>query len=161
MSYRIGKGYDVHQLQENLPLILGGIHIKHHKGILAHSDGDILVHAIIDSILGALAVGDLGKFFPNTEKWKNISGLIMLQHIKKLLSFQDNKFLIINIDATIILQTPKLSNYIEKMKKNIAESLEINIEQISIKATTTDKLGFIGSEKGIAAESICLLKYDN
>ena len=85
----------------------------------------------------------------------------MLQHIKNLLSFQDNKFLIINIDATIILQTPKLSNYIEKMKKNIAESLEINIEQISIKATTTDKLGFIGSEKGIAAESICLLKYDN
>jgi len=158
MSYRVGTGYDVHQLEEGLPLILGGIKIDYNKGVVAHSDGDVLIHAIIDSILGALAIGDLGKFFPNTQKWKNVSGLTMLKYIKKLLNFENHQFIIVNIDSTIILQDPQLSPYIDIMKNNISKALDINIAQISIKATTTDKLGFIGLGDGLAAESICLIK---
>ena len=161
MAYRIGKGYDVHQLQPKLPLILGGVNIDYHKGVVAHSDGDVLIHAIIDSILGALAIGDLGTIFPNNSKWENASGLTMLQHIKKLLTLRNQKFIIINIDSTIILQTPKLSSYVQLMRKNISDALGINITQISIKATTTDKLGFIGDGQGLAAESICLIKNEN
>ena len=161
MSYRVGKGYDVHQLEEGLPLILGGIKIDYNKGVVAHSDGDVLIHAIIDSILGALAIGDLGKFFPNTQKWKNVSGLTMLKYIKKLLNFENHQFIIVNIDSTIILQEPRLSPYIDIMKNNISKALDINIAQISIKATTTDKLGFIGLGDGLAAESICLIKNEH
>jgi len=158
MSYRIGQGYDVHQLKENLPLVLGGVKIDYHKGIVAHSDGDVLIHAIIDSILGALAIGDLGKFFPATDKWKNSSGLSMLQYINKLLRLDNHQFIIINIDSTIILHKPQLSPYLDMMKENVSKALELNSSQISIKATTTDKLGFIGSGSGVAAESICLIK---
>ena len=158
MSYKIGQGYDVHQLKENLPLILGGVQINFHKGVVAHSDGDVLAHAIADSILGALAIGDLGTFFPEQSKWENISGLTILKHVKKLLKSHNQEFIIQNIDSTIILQSPKLSPYIEQMRNNISNALDIDKSQISVKATTTDKLGFIGSGQGLAVEAICLIK---
>ena len=158
MSLRIGHGYDVHQLKEGLPLIIGGESIPFSKGILAHSDGDILAHAIADSILGALTLGDLGHFFPENDEWENISGLMMLKHIKKLLIKDKRQFIIQNIDSTIILQEPKLSSYIELMRNNISNALDIDISQISIKATTTDKLGFAGQGQGLAVEAICLIK---
>ena len=158
MSYKIGQGYDVHQLKEKLPLILGGVKIKYHKGVVAHSDGDVLAHAIADSILGALSIGDLGKFFPENDEWNNVSGLMMLKHIKKLLITDKRQFIIQNIDSTIILQEPKLFSYIELMRNNISNALDIDISQISIKATTTDKLGFAGLGQGLAVEAICLIK---
>lgn len=157
MSYRIGQGYDVHQLDNNLPLILGGIKIPHHKGIVAHSDGDILAHAIIDAILGACNLGDIGLLFPNDDQCKDMSGLAMLTKIKEYLQNNQPNFFIVNIDTTIILQTPKLSAYIDRIKKNIAHSLDINLSLISIKATTTDYLGFIGKEQGIACLATCLI----
>jgi len=156
MSYRIGQGYDVHQLKSKLPLVLGGVTIPHHKGIVAHSDGDVLVHSIIDAILGACNKGDIGSMFPNNQKCKNMSGLLMLEKIKHNLKIGLN-FSIKNIDATIILQNPKLSSYIKSMQKNIAQSLGVDITLISIKATTTDYLGFIGDEEGIACLSVCLI----
>ena len=157
MSYRIGQGYDAHQLKTNLPLILGGIVIPHHKGIVAHSDGDILIHSIIDAILGAYNLGDLGLLFPSNSKHKNITGQLMLKNMKKYINSKGYIFSIENIDATIILQSPKLVSYISGMKKNIAQALNIDSTLISIKATTTDYLGFIGKEKGIACLSICLI----
>ena len=160
MSYRIGQGYDVHQLKSNLPLIIGGVHITHTKGILAHSDGDILIHAIIDSLLGACNLGDLGTHFPATNDWSNTSGLAMLEFINQLIVKKFPKFKILNIDSTIILEAPKISHYINDMKLNISNTLNINIDAISIKATTTDKLGPIGLEQGVAAKSICLIQLD-
>ena len=163
MSYRIGQGYDVHQLKPKLPLILGGVTIPHHKGIEAHSDGDILVHSIIDAILGACHLGDIGKLFPNNSETQNMSGLSMLENIKyrldSLVSLNVNShFSIQNIDATIILQAPKLSTYIELMEKNICKSLGLQYGNVSIKATTTDHLGFIGQEEGIACLAVCICK---
>lgn len=162
MSYRIGQGYDVHQLKPELPLILGGVTIPHNKGIEAHSDGDILVHAIIDAILGAYHLGDIGKLFPNNNQTHNMSGLSMLNSIKNkldsLLPFEGvNHFSIQNIDATIVLQTPKLSKYIRLMEQNICKSLGLQDDTVSIKATTTDHLGFVGKEEGIACLAICLI----
>ncbi len=157
MSYSIGQGYDVHQLKPNLPLILGGVSISHSKGILAHSDGDILVHAIIDAILGACNLGDIGLLFPNDDTSKDMSGLLMLTKIKEYFKKDNLNFRINNIDATIILQSPKLSNHIQTMKSNISQSLGIDISSISIKATTTDYLGFIGQEEGIACLAVCLI----
>ena len=141
MSYSIGQGYDVHQLKPNLPLILGGVSISHSKGILAHSDGDILVHAIIDAILGACNLGDIGLLFPNDDTSKDMSGLLMLTKIKEYFKKDNLNFRINNIDATIILQSPKLSNHIQTMKSNISQSLGIDISSISIKATTTSATG--------------------
>ena len=161
MSYRIGQGYDVHQLKPNLPFVIGGVKISHIQGIVAHSDGDVLIHAIIDAILGAYNLGDIGKYFPNTEKWKNVSGISMLKITKKdiIQSLPNsNQFKIVNIDTTIILQRPKLSNYIIQMKNNIGDALNLDVNHISIKATTTDGLGFVGLEKGIAATAICLIE---
>ena len=163
MSYRIGQGYDVHQLKSELPLILGGVSIPHHKGIEAHSDGDILVHAIIDAILGAYHLGVIGKFFPNNSQTHNMSGLSMLEIIKhkldNLASLDNDNYLSIqNIDATIILQAPKLSKYIELMEENICKSLGLKYGDVSIKATTTDYLGFIGREEGIACLAVCICK---
>tara|TARA_B100000029_G_scaffold148431_2_gene143705 strand:+ start:895 stop:1386 length:492 start_codon:yes stop_codon:yes gene_type:complete len=157
MSYSIGQGYDVHQLKPNLPLILGGVSISHSKGILAHSDGDILVHAIIDAILGACNLGDIGLLFPNDDTSKDMSGLLMLTKIKEYFKKDNLNFRINNIDATIILQSPKLSNHIQTMKSNISQSLGIDVSLISIKATTTDYLGFIGQEEGIACLAVCLI----
>ena len=160
MSYRIGQGYDVHQLKSNLSLIIGGVNITHTKGILAHSDGDILIHAIIDSLLGACNLGDLGTHFPATNDWSNTSGLAMLEFINQLIVKKFPKFKILNIDSTIILEAPKISHYINDMKLNISNTLNLNIDAISIKATTTDKLGPIGLEQGVAAKSICLIQLD-
>ena len=159
---RIGEGYDVHKLVDNRDLILGGVKIDYEYGLLGHSDADVLIHSIIDSILGAGNFGDIGKIFPDIDdEYKNISSIILLEKIKKLISFENDlnkKFEIINIDSTIICEKPKLAPYIDEMKNNIANALEINRDRISIKATTEEGLGFTGEKKGIAAKSICLLR---
>ena len=154
--YKVGIGYDVHQLKSGESLILGGVDIEFDKGISGHSDGDVLTHSIIDSILGASSNGDIGKHFPsNDEKWKNFSSLKMLDLIYKDLIMRD--FKIEHIDAVLILQEPNLSRFIDKMKKNILENLNNEKCTVSIKATTTDYLGFIGEGKGIACQAIATL----
>lgn len=154
--YKVGIGYDVHQLESGESLIIGGVDIDFDKGISGHSDGDVLVHSIIDSILGASSNGDIGKHFPSSdEKWKNFSSLKMLSFIYNDLIKRD--FKIEHIDAVIILQEPNLSRFIEKMKSNILENLNNEKCTVSIKATTTDYLGFIGEGKGIACQAIATL----
>lgn len=154
---RIGMGYDVHKLTEDRKLILGGVEIPYEKGLLGHSDADVLVHAIMDSLLGAASLGDIGKHFPDTdEKYKGISSITLLQHVGKLL--EENNYIIGNIDATIIAQKPKLAPYREEMVKNIADALGISANQICVKATTEEGLGFTGRGEGIAAQSIALLQ---
>lgn len=153
---RVGIGYDVHKLVENRPLILGGVNIPHSRGLLGHSDADVLLHAIMDSLLGALALGDIGKHFPDTsESYKGISSLLLLEKVGKLIN--SNGYLIENIDSTIIAQKPKLSPYIVEMRGNIAHTLGIDINRVSVKATTEEGLGFSGREEGISSQSICLL----
>tara|TARA_Y100000992_G_scaffold261138_1_gene196345 strand:- start:183 stop:659 length:477 start_codon:yes stop_codon:yes gene_type:complete len=154
--YKVGIGYDVHQLESGESLIIGGVDIDFDKGISGHSDGDVLVHSIIDSILGASSNGDIGKHFPSSdEKWKNFSSLKMLSFIYNDLIKRD--FKIEHIDAVIILQEPNLSRFIEKMKSNILENLNNEKCTVSIKATTTDYLGFIGEGRGIACQAIATL----
>lgn len=154
--YKVGIGYDVHQLESGESLIIGGVDIDFDKGISGHSDGDVLVHSIIDSILGASSNGDIGKHFPSSdEKWKNFSSLKMLSFIYNDLIKRD--FKIEHIDAVIILQEPNLSRFIEKMKSNILDSLNNEKCTVSIKATTTDYLGYIGEGKGIACQAIATL----
>ena len=154
--YKVGIGYDVHQLKSGESLILGGVDIEFDKGISGHSDGDVLIHSIIDSILGASSNGDIGKHFPSSdEKWKNFSSLKMLGLIYSDLIMRD--FKIEHIDAVLILQEPNLSRFIDKMKKNILENLNNEKCTVSIKATTTDYLGFIGEGKGIACQAIATL----
>ena len=154
--YKVGIGYDVHQLKSGESLILGGVDIEFDKGISGHSDGDVLTHSIIDSILGASSNGDIGKHFPSSdEKWKNFSSLKMLGLIYSDLIMRD--FKIEHIDAVLILQEPNLSSFIDKMKKNILENLNNEKCTVSIKATTTDYLGFIGEGKGIACQAIATL----
>ncbi|WP_461205719.1 2-C-methyl-D-erythritol 2,4-cyclodiphosphate synthase [Clostridium sp. DL1XJH146] len=153
---RIGMGYDVHKLVENRKLILGGVDIPFEKGLLGHSDADVLIHAIMDSLLGAAALGDIGKHFPDTDnKYKGISSIKLLEHVQILL--KKNNFEIVNIDATIIAQKPKMAPHIDTMRINISNSLKININQINIKATTEEGLGFTGNGLGISSQSICLL----
>ena len=156
MTMRVGLGYDVHKLVLDRPLIMGGVEIPFEKGLLGHSDADVLIHAIMDSILGAAALGDIGNYFPDTDsKYKNISSLELLKHVKSLI--EDNGFSIGNIDATIIVQKPKMSPHIQKMRENISSILGIELDQINIKATTEEGLGFTGSGCGISAQSIALL----
>ncbi|MBI6873149.1 2-C-methyl-D-erythritol 2,4-cyclodiphosphate synthase [Clostridium aciditolerans] len=153
---RVGTGYDVHRLVSDRPLILGGLSIPHEKGLLGHSDADVLLHAIMDSLLGALALGDIGKHFPDTnESYKNISSLLLLEKVADLINKKGYK--IENIDSTIIAQRPKLAPYIAQMRENIAKTLKISIDSISVKATTEEGLGFSGREEGISSQSICLL----
>ena len=153
---RIGMGYDVHKLVEDRDLILGGVNIPHHKGLLGHSDADVLLHAIMDSLLGALALGDIGYHFPDTDcKYKNISSLTLLHNVSKLI--KEKGYTIGNIDSTIIAQNPKLLPYIKEMRINISKTLNIDLDKISIKATTEEGLGFTGLEEGISTQSICLL----
>jgi 2-C-methyl-D-erythritol 2,4-cyclodiphosphate synthase len=153
---RIGMGYDVHKLVDNRKLIIGGVEIPFEKGLLGHSDADVLVHAIMDSILGAMGKGDIGKHFPDTDKeFKDVSSMILLAKVGKIVN--DEQYKIENIDSTIIAQRPKMASYISKMRQNIAEVLNINISQINIKATTEEGLGFTGSELGISAQAICLI----
>lgn len=154
---RIGMGYDVHRLTENRKLILGGVEIPYEKGLLGHSDADVLLHAIMDALLGAAALGDIGKHFPDTdEKYRGISSIALLKHVGALL--EGNGFLIENIDATIIAQCPKMRPYIEKMRENIAEALKIEISRVNVKATTEEGLGFTGTGEGISSQAICLLQ---
>ncbi|MDF1612758.1 2-C-methyl-D-erythritol 2,4-cyclodiphosphate synthase [Melioribacteraceae bacterium 09-Me] len=155
-QFRIGFGYDVHQFDENRKLILGGIEIPHSKGLLGHSDADVLLHAICDAMLGALALGDIGIHFPNTdEKYKNADSKILLKNVDDLI--HANGYEVSNIDSTILLQKPKLTPYINDMRKTVSEILDISVSQISIKATTTETLGFVGREEGCSAYSIVLL----
>lgn len=154
---RIGFGYDVHQLVEGRKLIIGGVDIPFEKGLLGHSDADVLIHAVMDSILGALALGDIGKHFPDTDdKYKDISSVYLLSQVAKLMN--ENGYEIGNIDAVVVAQRPKLASYIDDMRKIIAETLSTSVGNISIKATTTEYLGFEGREEGISAYSVCLLK---
>ena len=154
---RTGMGYDVHRLVEGRDLIIGGVNIPHEKGLLGHSDADVLLHAISDSLLGAAALGDIGKHFPDTdEKYKGANSLMLLSEVGKLL---DNEHYIIqNIDATIVAQAPKMRPYIDTMRANVAEALSIDISQVSIKATTEEGLGFTGNKEGISAFSVCLIE---
>ncbi len=153
---RIGFGYDVHKLVEGRKLIIGGVDIPHKKGLEGHSDADVLIHAICDSLLGAAALGDIGKHFPDSnEKFKNIDSRILLREVCLLI--RSNGFCISNIDTTIIAQSPKMSPYIDLMRRNIAADCNINLDCINIKATTEEGLGFTGSEYGIAAHSVCML----
>ena len=154
---RIGSGYDVHRLVEERDLILGGVKIPYALGLLGHSDADVLLHAIMDSILGAAALGDIGKHFPDSDpKYKGISSIQLLTHVKELL--KETGYKISNIDATIIAQAPKMAPHIPQMRENIAKALEINVNQINVKATTEEGLGFTGEGKGISSQSICLLE---
>lgn len=153
---RVGLGYDVHRLVENRKLILGGVEIPFEKGLLGHSDADVLLHAIMDSLLGAAGLGDIGKHFPDTdEKFKGISSLLLLKEVGNLLS--NNGYTIGNIDATIIAQKPKMAPFIDIMKNNISNVLNTSIDNINIKATTEEGLGFTGRQEGISSQCICLL----
>jgi len=156
MQNRIGYGIDVHQLENGTPLIIGGVSISYSKGSKGHSDGDVLFHAIVDAILGSLALGDIGQHFPSDDiQWEDADSTIFLEHASALLA--EKGFWIENIDTTLILQNPKLAPYILQMRKNISEILSIELNKISIKATTTDHLGFIGKGEGIAASAVILI----
>ena len=156
MRFRIGSGVDFHQLKEGRELWLGGILIPHHKGAVGHSDADVLLHAICDAILGALALGDIGKHFPDTdERYKNIDSKILLQHTAALM--RERGYRVVNVDSTLILQAPKIAAYVPSMCETIAKILEVSLEDVSIKATTAEKLGFVGREEGVQAFSTVLL----
>lgn len=153
---RVGMGYDVHKLVENRKCIIGGVEIPYEKGLLGHSDADVLLHAIMDALLGAAALGDIGKHFPDTDPaYQGISSLKLLEHVAALLS--KNLFLVENIDATIIAQAPKMRPYIDQMRENIARTLDLETSQVNVKATTEEGLGFTGSGEGISAQAVCLL----
>lgn len=153
---RIGSGYDVHRLVEGRKLIIGGVEIPHNKGLLGHSDADVLLHAVMDALLGAAALGDIGKHFPDSdERYKGISSVLLLEKVGELL--EENSYVIENIDSTIIAQKPKMAPYIQTMRENIAKALLIDVTQVNVKATTEEGLGFTGAEEGIAATSVALL----
>ncbi len=154
---RFGIGYDVHRMVTNRKLILGGVEIPYIKGLIGHSDADVLCHALADALLGAAALGDIGKHFPDTdERFKDISSLILLKHAAALL--RTNNFQIINVDSTVVLQQPKIGPYIKKMRENIASMLDISIDQVSIKATTSEQLGFIGMGDGAATYAVASIR---
>ena len=154
---RIGHGYDVHKLVEGRKLILGGVTIDHEKGLLGHSDADVLAHAVTDALLGAAALGDIGGFFPdNDPQYKDADSIALLKEVCKEL--KDRGYAIENIDATLIAQAPKLKPYIEQMRKNLAEACQIDVNMMSVKATTEENLGFTGRKEGISAHAVCLIK---
>ncbi len=154
---RIGHGYDVHKLVEGRKLILGGVEIPHEKGLLGHSDADVLTHAVMDALLGAAALGDIGKLFPdNDDKYLGADSIGLLK--KVLAIIKDKGYKVVNIDSTIIAQRPKLSPYIDKMRETLAASMEIGLDCVSVKATTEEKLGFSGAELGIAAHAVALIE---
>lgn len=153
---RIGTGYDVHRLGEGLPLWIGGVQIPHTHGLIGHSDADVLLHAICDALLGAAALGDIGKHFPDTDpQYKGISSLKLLANVGQLL--QQHGYHVGNIDSTVVAQQPKMAPHIPQMRQNIADTLGINIDQVSVKATTTERLGFEGRMEGISAQAVALL----
>ena len=153
---RIGTGYDVHRLEEGLPLWIGGVLVPHTHGLLGHSDADVLIHAVCDALLGAAALGDIGKHFPDTDpQYKGISSVKLLAHVGKLL--KEKGYTVGNIDSTIVAQRPKLAPHIQQMRQTMADALGIDVEQMSVKATTTERLGFEGREEGISAQAVALI----
>ncbi|WP_297597859.1 2-C-methyl-D-erythritol 2,4-cyclodiphosphate synthase [uncultured Cetobacterium sp.] len=157
---RIGNGYDVHKLVEGRKLILGGVEIPHYKGVLGHSDGDVLIHAIMDALLGALALGDIGQHFPDTSnEFKNIDSMILLKRVFELIKAEG--YVVGNLDSVIVAQNPKLKLHLDLMRERVAKTLETNIQNISIKATTEEKLGFTGTEEGIKSYCTVLLLKKN
>ena len=156
MNFRIGHGYDVHRLVPDRRLIIGGVDIPYEKGLLGHSDADVLTHAVMDAVIGALCLGDIGKLFPDTdEKYKGADSLLLAQHVCTVMN--ENGYRIGNIDATVIAQAPKMSPHIENMRKNLAFAFNTDISNVSVKATTEEKLGFTGSGEGISAHAVCIL----
>lgn len=154
---RIGHGYDVHAFSENRKCIIGGVEIPYEKGLLGHSDADVLLHAISDSLLGAAALGDIGKHFPDTDpEFKGADSLVLLEKVNKLL--EKNGYRVVNVDATVIAQAPKLAPFIFDMRTNIAKALKTDVDFISVKATTEEKLGFTGRKEGVSAHSVCLIE---
>lgn len=153
---RIGTGYDVHKLVEGRKLIMGGVEIPYEKGLLGHSDADVLAHAIMDALLGAAALGDIGKHFPDTdEKYKGADSMMLMREVRKIL--EKHFFLIENVDSTIIAQAPKMSPHIEAMRRNIADALQLDVSQVSVKATTEERLGFTGRGEGISVQAAALI----
>ena len=154
---RVGMGYDVHRLVVDRKLILGGVEIPYEKGLLGHSDADVLLHAIMDALLGAAALGDIGRHFPDTdERYKDVDSMVLLSEVKRLL--EEKLYVIENIDATVVAQKPKLAQYINQMRENIANCLCIEKDRVNIKATTEEKLGFTGAGLGISSQAVCLLE---
>ena len=155
-NFRVGTGYDVHQLKNNNKLILGGVLIPHYKGTVAHSDGDVVIHAICDALLGAAGLGDIGHFFPdNDSNYKDIDSKILLKDVYKMI--QQKNFSVVNVDVSIVLEVPKLKNYLLDMKMQISKCINISVNDINIKATTSEKLGFIGREEGVACYATILI----
>lgn len=153
---KIGHGYDVHQLVTGRKLILGGVEVPHDKGLLGHSDADVVIHSICDAILGALGQGDIGQHFPDTDaRFAGIESRVLLRHIAELM--QQTQYQVGNIDVTVVAQAPKLATYLTQMRENIAEDLETSVESINVKATTTEKLGFVGKQHGIESHAVALL----
>ncbi len=153
---RIGYGYDVHRLVEGRPLVLGGVRVPHEWGLEGHSDADVLLHAIADALLGAAALGDIGVHFPDTDaRWRDADSRMLLGEVGR--KVEEAGYRIVNIDATVALQRPRLRPYIDTMRHNIAEVLDLDLGQVSVKATTTERLGFVGTEAGAAASAVCLL----
>ena len=156
-GFRIGHGYDVHKLTENRALIIGGVEIPHTMGLLGHSDADVLIHAVMDAVIGALGLGDIGRHFPDTDpEYKGISSMLLLRHVADLM--RKSGYCISNLDATLVLQKPKVAPYIEKMRENIAMGLGCDVALVNVKATTEEHLGFTGREEGAAAHSVVLLE---
>lgn len=156
-NLRVGNGYDVHRLQDNLNFLLGGVNISHSKGIVAHSDGDILLHTISDALLGAAALGDIGCFFPDTEsKYKNLNSVVILDFV--LNELKNLSFHVVNIDIIIVLERPKLNPFIPQIKQSLSNLLHIGIDRLNIKATTSEKMGFIGREEGVACYATVLIE---
>jgi 2-C-methyl-D-erythritol 2,4-cyclodiphosphate synthase len=156
MNIRIGHGYDVHAFRNGDHVVLGGVRIPHSKAFAAHSDGDVLIHALCDALLGAAALGDIGRHFPDTDPaWKGADSRVLLRHVVELL--REQEYRVVNMDATIIAQAPKLAPHIEAMRANLADDLGIPLERVNVKATTTEHLGFTGREEGIAAHAVALL----
>ena len=157
MEFRTGNGYDVHQLAEGLPLVLGGVKIPHTKGCVAHSDGDVLIHALCDALLGALALGDIGQHFPDTsEEFAGIDSKLLLARVAAMI--REKGWEVVNVDNTLLAQKPKIAPYIPQMRQALADVLGIPADAVSVKATTTERLGFVGREEGVAAYATCLLR---
>ena len=156
MKFRVGHGYDVHKLVEDRKLIIGGVEIPHSKGLLGHSDADVLAHAICDALLGAAALGDIGKHFPdNDDRYKDVDSLVLLEKVCELI--RNKGYEISNVDSTILAQAPKLRPYIDEMRSKLAKAMKLDIDELSVKATTEERLGFTGREEGIAAHAVVLL----
>ncbi len=156
-SLRVGQGYDVHQLVENRPLVLCGVTVPHSRGLLGHSDADVALHALMDAMLGAMALGDIGRHFPDSDpQYKGISSMLLLSHVARLLA--EHHARVANADITIVAQRPKLLPYIPQMRQNVAEALALPVERVNVKATTTERLGFEGQEEGISAQAVCLIQ---